>query len=401
MKAKEPTLRELRESIGMSQEQLGREIGYSARQIARWEKGDGWVRPGIIQFLKNLQPKPPAPAAGDFTFIDLFAGIGGFRKGFESVGGRCVFASEKDSFAQVMYMANFGPQALYGDIAKIKAEDVPDHDILLASFPCEAVTKGSAFFHIERILDAKRPEAFVLETTKNLASRDDGRTFEVIRRALEETLGYRISVRLIDAKSFLPLYRERAYIVGTRADMGRAFDWRKVDIPDPGWGPTTPFILHRTDGTEPVEERYTDERGRVLPKYVLTNTLWTFLKPNGARQRATGKEAPKPLNEIEVARTFTPRYYKDGSEILIRRPRGNPRRLTPRECARLMGFDDVMQEGVAPFRIVVSDTQAYKQFGGATVVPIVAAIARVLAPRVAGSAKAATKRRLRSKTAVR
>ena len=296
------------------------------------------------------------------------------------------------------------------NIARVKAKDIPDHDILLGGFPCqpfrmadvsrkhspgrqhgvEYETQGTLFFDIERIIGAKRPKAFVLETAKNLASHDKGRTFEVIRRTLEKQLGYRVSVRIVDAKSFLPQHRERTFIVGTRPDSGAAFNWGAVDIPDPGWGPRLAAILHAEDGSELPDERYTDAKGRVLAKYVLTNHLWQYLKEDGARQRATGREVSRPLFPEEVARNFSARYYKDGSEVLIQRRRGNPRRLTPRECARLMGFD---REGAPPFRIVVSDTQAYKQFGSATAVPVVEAIAWALAPSIAGTKRA--KRRTR------
>jgi len=403
-------IRSLRETLGLTQEQLAEQAGYSVRQIVRWENGQGRVREAVHQYLLSLQPKTRDPEECSFSFIDLFAGIGGFRRGFETAGGRCVFTSEWDKYAQTTYKANFGDEGVHGDITKIKETDIPDHDILLAGFPCqpfsiagvskknslgrkhgfECETQGTLFFDIERIIAAKRPKAFVLENVKNLASHDKGRTFEVIRRTLTHKLGYRISVRIIDAKSFVPQHRERVFIVGIRPDVGEAFDWSSVDLPDPKFGPRLATILHPEDGSEGDEDRFLDLKGKVLPKYVLTDHLWDYLQGYAAKHQAAGNGFGFGLvGPADVARTLSARYYKDGSEILVRRKKGNPRRLTPRECARLMGFD---RQGSKPFRIVVSDTQAYKQFGNSVSVPVVEAIAKVLAPRVIEVAKPAKKR---------
>lgn len=403
-------MRSLRESLGLTQEQLAAQAGYSVRQILRWESGEGRVREAVYQYLLSLQPRSREPQECRFTFVDLFGGIGGFRKGFESAGGRCVFTSEWDKYAQTTYKANFGEQGVHGDITKLKEAEIPDHDILLAGFPCQPFsiagvskknslgrkhgfdceTQGTLFFDLERIIAEKRPKAFVLENVKNLASHDKGRTFEVIRRTLTEKLGYRISVRIIDAKSFVPQHRERVFIIGIRPDIGAAFDWSTVDLPDPKFGPRLASILHKEDGSENVEERYLDAKGRVLPKYVLSDHLWGYLQDYAAKHLAAGNGFGFGLvGPDDVARTLSARYYKDGSEILVRRKKGNPRRLTPRECARLMGFD---RPGSKPFRIVVSDTQAYKQFGNSVAVPVVETIARALAPRVIEVEKPAKKR---------
>lgn len=400
-------MRSLREALGLTQEQLAEQAGYSVRQIIRWENGQGRVREAVHQYLLGLQPKAREPEGCSFSFIDLFAGIGGFRKGFENAGGRCVFTSEWDKYAQTTYKANFGEEGVYGDITKINEADVPDHDILLAGFPCqpfsiagvskknslgrkhgfECDTQGTLFFDIERIIRAKRPKAFVLENVKNLASHDKGRTFEVIRHTLTEKLGYRISVRIVDAKSFVPQHRERVFIVGIRPDVGEAFDWNGVDLPDPKFGPRLASILHKEDGSEEVEDRFLDLKGKVLAKYVLTDHLWSYLQGYAAKHQAAGNGFGFGLvGPDNVTRTLSARYYKDGSEILVRRKKGNPRRLTPRECARLMGFD---RPGSKPFRIVVSDTQAYKQFGNSVSVPVVEAIAKALSPRVIEVAKPA------------
>ncbi|MBI3568197.1 MAG: DNA (cytosine-5-)-methyltransferase [Gemmatimonadetes bacterium] len=398
--AKPYALRALRESLGLTQEELAVRAGYSARQIARWESPTGRVREAVFQYLLSLRPATPSTENCSFSFIDLFAGIGGFRRGFEAAGGRCVFTSEWDKYAQKTYTANFGDEGVFGDITKVKESEIPDHDILLAGFPCqpfsiagvskknslgrkhgfECETQGTLFFDIERIIAAKRPKAFVLENVKNLASHDKGKTFEVIRRTLAEKLGYRISVRIVDAASFVPQHRERVFIVGIRPDIGEAFDWETVDIPAPKFGPRLKTILHPEDGSEDPEERFLDPKGRVLSKYVLTDHLWAYLQGYAAKHQAAGNGFGFGLvGPEDVARTLSARYYKDGSEILVRRKKGNPRRLTPRECARLMGFD---RPGSKPFRIVVSDTQAYKQFGNSVSVPVVEAIAKALAPRV-------------------
>ncbi len=404
-------LRLLRETVGLTRAELADGSGYSARQIARWEKGESAPRAAVLQYLLALQPRPRLPDAHGFTFIDLFAGIGGFRLGMEAVGGRCVFTSEWDKYAQATYRANFGDHGLAGDITQIEAADIPDHDILVGGFPCqpfsiagvskknslgrkhgfECETQGTLFFDIERIIAAKRPKAFVLENVKNLSSHDRGRTFDVIMRTLRDRLGYRTSAKIIDARSFVPQHRERVFIVGMLPEIAAEFPWDHVDIPVPASGPRLDSVLHTEDGREPADERYLDARGRVLRKYVLSNHLWGYLQSYARKHQERGNGFGFGLvGPKDVARTLSARYYKDGSEILVRRGRGNPRRLTPRECARLMGFD---RPGREPFRIVVSDTQAYKQFGNALVPAVVEAIGRVLAPIVSSAGARGGRRR--------
>jgi DNA (cytosine-5)-methyltransferase 1 len=410
-------LRQLRESIGLTLEQLGAQVGYAPRTLARWEAGTATVREAVYQYLLGLKPKGPDPEKCRFTFIDLFAGIGGFRRGFEAAGGRCVFTSEWDKYAQVTYRANFGDHAVHGDITKVPVEEIPDHDILLAGFPCqpfsiagvskknalgrkhgfECETQGTLFFDIERIIAAKQPKAFVLENVKNLASHDGGRTFEVIRRTLVEKLGYHVTWKIIDAKRFLPQHRERVFIVGVRPDVGEAFDWSSVMLPDADKGPRLSAILHPEDGSESSEERFQAPDGRVLEKYVLTPHLWGYLQNYAAKHLAKGNGFGFGIvGPDDVARTLSARYFKDGSEILVRRPEGPPRRLTPRECARLMGFD---RPGRDEFRIPVSDTQAYRQFGNSVAVPVVEAIGKALAPIVVGDRAAPRKRQPASRAA--
>jgi DNA (cytosine-5)-methyltransferase 1 len=384
----------------MSREQLAPEVGYGAKTIGRWETGQSTVREAAYRYLLGLMPRPSAQ--GLFTFVDLFAGIGGFRLGFQEAGGSCLFTSEWDRYAQTTYRANCGDHDIHGDITTIPASAIPDHDVLLAGFPCqpfsiagvskknalgrkhgfECETQGTLFFDIERIIEARQPKAFVLENVKNLQSHDRGRTFDVIRRTLTEKLGYRIAYRVIDARGFLPQHRERIFIVGLHPALEACFDFTEASIPRPDAGPTLGSILHPENASERPEERFTDSFGRVLPKYTLTPALWQYLQDYAKKHKAAGNGFGFGLvGPEDTARTLSARYYKDGSEILIRRDVGPPRRLTPRECARLMGFD---RPGREPFHIPVSDTQAYRQFGNAVAVPVVAAIAKALVPYLRG-----------------
>lgn len=338
-----------------------------------------------------------------FTFVDLFAGIGGMRLGFESAGGRCVFTSEWDSFSQRTYRANFGDDHLIaGDIRDIVESHVPRHDLLLAGFPCQPFsiagvskknalgrphgflcqTQGTLFFEVARIIAHCRPRAFLLENVRNLRNHDGGRTFEVILETLTRELGYRVQHRVIDAQGLVPQHRERIFIAGFAEPS--LFDLGAVSIPEAEAGPTLDSILHPEDGSEAEEPHYTvGPRAAVSPRYVLTAHLWRYLRDYAAKHRSKGNGFGFGLvGPEDRARTLSARYYKDGSEILVRyRPR--PRRLTPRECARLMGFD---RPGRAPFRIVVSDTQAYRQFGNAVVVPVVERIAKAMALHITAAA---------------
>jgi len=317
-----------------------------------------------IQYPHHLHTE--ASAVFMTTFIDLFAGIGGFRLAFESVGGRCVFASEWDAQAQLTYAANFG-HTPEGDITRIPPESIPDHDILTAGFPCqpfsiagvtkanalgiahgfEHKTQGTLFFNVAEIIATKRPAAFVLENVKHLKSHDRGNTFRVIMETLERDLGYYSYHQIIDARAFVPQHRERIYIVGFRE-------------PRPFQFPTLPDLRPRLrDILEPD----------VAPKYTLTDHLWNYLQAYAKKHRAKGNGFGFGLADLDgVTRTLSARYYKDGSEILIPQEGKNPRRLTPRECARLMGFPD-------NYQIVVSDTRAYRQFGNSVVVPVIRAVA--------------------------
>jgi DNA (cytosine-5)-methyltransferase 1 len=350
------------------------------------------------------------PSRKTFTFIDLFAGIGGFRLALEDHGGRCDFTSERDKFCNQTYRANFQTDGhnFLEDIRDRRSVYIPSHDVLAAGFPCQPFslagvskkrslgqpdgfrceTQGTLFFELAEIIDSHRPAAFILENVKNLRSHDKGNTIAVIRRTLEDELGYEVHMRVIDAKGFVPQHRERIFIVGFREPTeGRLercpdpFSFERLTLPDPDLLKLA-SVLHPEDGSEDAEDPYTTGPvGKVSKKYVLTDNLWEYLRNYADKHREKGNGFGYGLvSRKDIARTLSARYYKDGSEILVkRRGGGNPRRLTPRECARLMGFD---APGRPTFRIPVSDNQAYKQFGNAVVPKVVEAVFGLMKPYV-------------------
>lgn len=375
-------------------------LGRDPRTISRWRSGETSPPAYLLPALQGMLAETPAANDGrsDFTFIDLFAGVGGIRLGFESAGGRCIFTSEWNVFSQKTYRENFpADHEIAGDIVQLNPEtQIPDHDVLLGGFPCqpfsiagvskknalgrphgfECTTQGTLFFDVQRIIAAKRPKAFLLENVKNLRSHDGGNTFRVIMRVLREELGYSVQYRIIDGKHFVPQHRERILIVGFREDVGFEFD--KLELSPVNTGPRLGTILHKEDGSERDVDggRYIDERGKIHDKYTLTPRLWQYLQDYAAKHRAAGNGFGFGLvGPEDVTRTLSARYYKDGSEVLVKRTGKNarPRRLTPRECARLMGFPDT-------FKIPVSDTQAYKQFGNSVVVPVMSTVANHMKP---------------------
>lgn len=313
-----------------------------------------------------------------YDFIDLFAGIGGMRIAFQNAGCRCVFSSEWDKNCQKTYYANFG-EIPYGDITKINAKDIPNHDILVAGFPCQPFsiagvskknsmgratgfadkTQGTLFFDVCRIIAEKRPKAFMLENVKNLKSHDKGNTWRVIKSSLEE-LNYSVYSGVFDGQDFVPQHRERVLIVGfdkeRYGEVPFEFDYKKPE-------------------TKPVlKDILFDEYNE---KYILTPHLWEYLQNYAAKHKAAGNGFGYGMPDLNgISRTLSARYYKDGSEILINRGEGEiPRRLTPRECARLQGYPD-------DFKIVVSDTQAYKQFGNSVVVPLMSSVASLIVDKL-------------------
>ncbi|MEX3952013.1 DNA (cytosine-5-)-methyltransferase [Paraburkholderia sp. EG287B] len=384
-----------------TQQQIATHVGRDVKTVRRWEKGEtpcpAMLEAALRELLQGGAHAHGATAR--FRFIDLFAGIGGIRKGFEAHGGECVFTSEWNPFSRKTYLENYGEDHPFiGDITAVEAADVPDHDVLLAGFPCQpfsiagvskknalgrphgfaCTTQGTLFFDVARIIAEKRPAAFLLENVKNLVSHDRGRTFDVILQVLRDELGYDVHYRVIDGSHFTPQHRERIIIVGFREPA--AFSWDALALPEEG--PRLASILHRTDGCEPLlpwdGERFFDHGARrVQPKYTLTPGLWAYLQQYAEKHRAAGNGFGYGLAFPDsVTRTLSARYHKDGSEILVYQGEGlRPRRLTPRECARLMGLPDT-------FRIPVSDTQAYRQFGNSVVMPVMREVARTMMPHL-------------------
>lgn len=354
------------------------------------------------------QSEMPSGRSGGmkFRFIDLFAGIGGLRLAFERAGGECIFTSEWNDYAKKTYLANFRcDHEIAGDITQIPAGKIPEHDVLLAGFPCQPFSiagvskknslnkphgfhceaQGTLFFDVARIIEHRRPKAFLLENVKNLVSHDKGKTFQVIYNTLTKELDYHVQYRVIDARSFVPQHRERIFIVGFRDK--NAFDFNRLVVPDPARGPRLGSVLHPEDGTEDYENNsgfIERKNGKVLDRYTLSGKLWNYLQQYAEKHRRQGNGFGFGLvGSDDIARTLSARYYKDGSEILVRQKGRNPRRLTPRECSRLMGFD---RQGESRWKITVSDTQAYRQFGNTVVVPVIEAIAKLMLPWiVAGS----------------
>jgi len=407
---------------------------WTRETINRWLKGKSQPKLSYAEYDKLISLFPSAPETDkhDFTFIDLFAGIGGIRKGFESIGGKCLFTSEWNKYAVRTYKANHysAPEHTFNeDIREITlSEDssvsekqayknidkmIPDHDVLLAGFPCqpfslagvskknslgrkhgfECDTQGTLFFDVARIITAKKPAAFLLENVKNLRSHDKGKTFQVIMDTLDE-LGYWVAdvdaagandPKVIDAKHFVPQHRERIVLVGFRRDLNVHKGFSLKDIKKPLKTPEFREIL------EPGRE--------VDKKYILTPKLWQYLYNYALKHKAKGNGFGYGLmrKNHKVSRTLSARYHKDGSEILIDRGwsdnkgfddeanlKKRPRRLTPRECSRLMGFDGI---GESNFIIPVSDTQAYKQFGNSVAVPVFEAVARLMKDRIVKARK--------------
>lgn len=385
-----------------TQRQVAEHVGRNSQTVRRWERGEIEPPEMLRASLRELLEHQTQRQLASFTFADLFAGIGGIRAGFEAQGGRCVFTSEWNKFSVQTYVENYGLHgasgSFTGDITVVRADDVPDHDILLAGFPCqpfsiagvskknslgrahgfEDATQGTLFFDVARILDVKRPKAFMLENVKNLVSHDKGNTFRIMMETLQSDLGYQVHTRIIDGQHWTPQHRERIMLVGFRE--ANDFSWDGLDLPT--HAPKLGQILHKTDGTEPLLEhdagRYFDHAAQQVPeRFTLTPKLWQYLQDYAAKHRAAGNGFGFGLADAQsVTRTLSARYYKDGSEILVDQGAGQrPRRLTPRECARLMGFPD-------SFRIPVSDTQAYQQFGNSVVVPVMTEVARLMAPYV-------------------
>jgi DNA (cytosine-5)-methyltransferase 1 len=367
------------------------ELDISERQIQRYLAGETEAPKLARERIRSIaEARQPIRRPTSFRFIDLFAGIGGMRLGFESIGGRCVFTSEWDSYAQKTYLRNFpdgSDHIMAGDIRPFGAEPdrIPEFDVLLAGFPCQPFslagvskknslgrshgfadeTQGNLFFEIERIIRFHRPAAFLLENVKHLERHDRGNTFEVIRRTLEDELCYDIDWRVISSRPWVPQNRERIFIAGFRRDVGFSFEGFDEELPPPESWPVLGSVLQ--------------SHNEIDSKYTLTPRLWDYLQAYRLKHEKAGNGfGYSVFGPDDVTRTLSARYYKDGSEILIRQEGTRPRRLTPMECARLMGFE---RDGRS-WDIPVSDMQAYRQFGNAVVPPVVEAIARYMWPSI-------------------
>ncbi len=377
----------LRKRTGLSIATTARLVGRSVRTIYRYESYKTVPPSPVIEIMKGLANEIKGRQQNrSFRFIDLFAGIGGMRIPFQEIGGICVFTSEWDRFACQTYAANFlerKDHKFIGDIRPIakEPERIPDHEVLLAGFPCQPFslagvskknslgkphgflcdTQGTLFYDLAKILEYHRPFAFLLENVKHLQRHDGGRTFGTIMNVLEKELGYSVHIRIINSAPWVPQKRERIFILGFRDSV--PFNFENLMVPS---------------GPPPVLENIL--LPEVDPKYTLTKHLWRYLRDYKEKHRKAGNGFGYSLfSPNDVARTLSARYHKDGSEILIKQDKNRPRRLTPRECARLMGFDE---PGQPEFEIPVSDTQAYRQFGNAVVVPVVRAIATLLKPHI-------------------
>ena len=382
----------MRHQAGLTIEEVAETTDRHTRTIRRYEKGQDPDIPDEVRLkLEEIAARRHRKATEEredswFSFIDLFAGIGGIRQPFEELGGQCLFTSEWDRHARETYAANYsdGPaHQLVGDIREFadNPKSIPVHDVLLAGFPCQPFsiagvskknslgrphgflcdTQGTLFHDLAKIIRYHKPRAFLLENVKNLQRHDGGNTFKTIMNVLKNELKYDVDFRVISSEHWVPQKRERIFIVGFRRH-GLGMKLKNLRLPD-GKGPTLSSVLD-----DEVEEKYT-----------LTPKLWQYLQNYKAKHTKAGNGFGYSMfGPDDVTRTLSARYYKDGSEILVEQKGNRPRRLTPRECARLMGFE---RKGTnRPFVIPVSDTQAYRQFGNSVVVPKVRAVAEFMLP---------------------
>lgn len=371
-------IKEKRQFLGLSRKEFSDALGWGRngeRQLRSYENGEVKIPKlhyeDIMRFAEN-RPYAVQNENPQFTFIDLFAGIGGIRLPFQELGGQCVFSSEWDRHAQTTYRINFG-EIPAGDITQISTNEIPDFNILLGGFPCQPFsqagrhlgfqdTRGTMFFEIERIIKEKKdagvaPHAFLLENVKQLRGHDGGNTFNVIMDHLHH-LGYNATPKVLRAGDFgVPQNRERIYIVGFDKDYYDIPEDYEFEFPEPNHIPTRLGNILE-DG---VDEKYT-----------ISDQLWAGHQRRRAEHQRRGNGFGYSLFNADspYVNTISARYYKDGSEVMIDQgPNLNPRKLTPRECARLQGYP----EG---YIIPVSDTQAYKQFGNSVAVPVIRAIAQ-------------------------
>ena len=399
-------IKQRRESLGLTQKEFAFLLnlkGSGDRTISGWERGEHSPTDAKLKIIKNLSTLIPFKESSkkpDFTFIDLFAGIGGIRLPFQQLNGKCLFSSEWDKFAIKTYASNYG-ELPSGDITKIPTSQIPSHDILLAGFPCQAFsqaglkkgftdTRGTMFFEIQRILAAKQPKAFLLENVKQLKGHDKGKTLktileilrgenkqdipqdypvsEEVRKSMNKKLNYAVEFRVLRANNFgIPQKRERIYIVGFNRDYFENKNELEKNIEEM-------FSALEQKKSDTRLGDILEENSKVDEKYTISDRLLAGhirrrkehkIKGNGFGYSLFNAESP-------FCNTISARYYKDGSEILIDQSdiNKNPRKLTPRECARIQGFPDEFNVSA------VSDVQIYKQFGNSVSVPVIKEIAK-------------------------
>ena len=364
-------IKKKRDSLGISLKDLSDALGYDIggeNKIRSWEKGEIIPEEDYRKIINFAVDRPYAKknVNPEFSFIDLFAGIGGIRIPFQELGGECVFTSEWDKYAQKTYKVNFGDE-INGDITQIPSSDIPDFDILLGGFPCQPFsqaglhkgfedTRGTLFFEVERIIRDKRPKAFLLENVKQLIGHDKGNTFKVILQHLD-ALDYTVDYKVLAAKDFgVPQIRQRVYIVG--------FDRKHFDIDSEYRFPFPEPLNIETRVGNILEKNVSD-------KYTISDKLWSGHQNRKKKNKQDGKGFGYSLfdESSPYTSTISARYYKDGSEALIYQEGKNPRKLTPSECARLQGFPE-------DFIIPVSDCRAYKQFGNSVAIPVIREISK-------------------------
>ena len=389
-----------RKILGANHTQFADFIGLKEQSLlAKWETGS--LIPSLSMRNKILRlpdefPFKNTSSSHKLSFIDLFSGIGGIRLPFQGLGGKCVFSSEWDKFSKLTYASNFG-EIPHGDITKINASNIPPHDILIAGFPCQAFsqaglrqgfmdTRGTMFFEIQRILSEHQPKAFLLENVKQLRGHDKGRTLKTIlkilsgenqnlisenvpmsedaRKSLSQKLNYEVDFRVLSSNNFgVPQKRERVYIVGFNRDKIKATNEVPKKIFDD---------LEKIKGVTRLGD-ILEENSNVDDRFTISDRLWTGHQRRKLEHKLKGNGFGYSIfnRDSKYCNTISARYYKDGSEILIDQTDilKNPRKLTPRECARIQGFpEDFVIDSV-------SDAQSFRQFGNSVSVPVIKAIA--------------------------
>ena len=399
-------IKQRRESLGLTQKEFALLLNLKDsgdRTISGWERGEHSPTDSKLKIIRNLSTLIPFKESSkkpDFTFIDLFAGIGGIRLPFQQLNGKCLFSSEWDKFAIKTYASNYG-ELPNGDITKIPSSQIPSHDILLAGFPCQAFsqaglkkgftdTRGTMFFEIQRILAAKQPKAFLLENVKQLKGHDKGKTLKTIleilrgenkqdipqdypvsdeaRKSMNKKLNYAVDFRVLRANNFgIPQKRERIYIVGFNRDYFKNSNALDKNIEEM-------FSSLEQKRSDTRLGDVLEENSKVDEKYTISDRLLAGHVRRRKEHKIKGNGFGFSLfnTESPFCNTISARYYKDGSEILIDQSdiKKNPRKLTPRECARIQGFPDEFNVSA------VSDVQIYKQFGNSVSVPVIKEIAK-------------------------